>query len=87
MAIIIIDESLFNFELNCFYELVFCNHNKKEQNCSRTEQISRHLPAESANDANFVQSAQEEEYSLNQAANLGRNVNCAKFAQITPGQV
>ena len=39
------------------------------------------------NDANFVQSAQEEEFSLDQAANLGRQMNHAKFMQFMPGQV
>ena len=56
-------------------------------NCSQTEQISRHLLTGSANDANFEQSTQEEEFFLNQAANLGRGMNHTKFTQFMPGQV
>ena len=37
-----------------------------KRNCSRTEQISRHSPTIPASDADFVQSAQEEESSLDQ---------------------
>ena len=40
-------------------------------NCSQTEQISRHLPTGSTNDANFMRSTREEEFSLNQAASIG----------------
>ena len=43
--------------------------------------------AGSTNDTNFVQSTQEEESSLNQAVNLGRGMNHAKFTQFMPGQV
>ena len=37
-----------------------------KRNCLRTEQISRHSPMIPASDADFVQSAQEEESSLDQ---------------------
>ena len=53
----------------------------------RTEQILCHLSMGSANDANFVQSAREEESSLDQAANLRRGMNHMNFAQFMPGQV
>ena len=56
-------------------------------NYSQTEQISRHLPTGPANDANFVQSTQKEEFFLNQAANLRRDMNHVKFAQFMLGQV
>ena len=56
-------------------------------NCSQTEQILHHSPTGSANDTNFVQSAQEEEFSLNQAVNLGGGMNHVKFTQFMPGQV
>ena len=80
MAIIIIDDSLFNFELKCCFKSVFCSHNKRE-NCSRTEQISHHSPTVSMSDTDFVQSARKEELSLDQAVNLGNHESC-KFRVI-----
>ena len=41
-------------------------------NCSQTEQISCHLLIGSVSDANFVQTTQKKEFSLDQAVNLGK---------------
>ena len=71
MAIIIIDESLFILNSTVVLSQSFVA-TTKGKNCLGTEQISCHSPAGSANDANFVQSAQEEESSLDQAVNLGK---------------
>ena len=72
MAIIIIDESLFILNSTVVLSQSFVA-TTKGTNCSRTEQISCHLPIVSTSDADFVQTAQKEELSLNQAVNLG---NC-----------
>ena len=56
----------------------------KGTNCSRTEQIPRHSLTVSVSDADFVQSAQKEELSLDQAVNLGNRESC-KFRVIRFG--
>ena len=80
MAIIIIDGSLFILNSTVVLSQSFVATTKGTK-CSRTEQISCHLPAGSADDANFVQSVQEEESSLDQAVNLG-NHKSRKFCII-----
>ena len=54
------------------------------RNCSRTEQISRHSPTITASDADFVQSAQEEESSLDQPAK-GIDREPSRFRAFCPG--
>ena len=70
MAIIIIDESLFILNSTVVLSQSFVA-TTKGTNCSRTEQILCHSPTGSVNDTDFVQSAQEEESSLDQAVNVG----------------
>ena len=74
MAIIIINEHLFVLTHCCFSQSFV----DKQENCSRTEQISRHSPTITASDANFMQSAPKEELSLDQAVNQ-RTANHARF--------
>ena len=69
MAIIIIDESFFILNSTVVLSQSFVA-TTKGTNCSRTEQISRHSPTVPVSDADFVQSAQKEELSLDQAVNL-----------------
>ena len=71
MAIIIIDGSLFILNSTVVLSQSFVATTKRT-NCSRTEQILRHLPIVSVSDADFVQSARKEEFSLHQAVNLGK---------------
>ena len=63
MAIIQFTKCLFTFKLTVVLVSLFQTN---KGNCSRTEQISRHSPTTSASDADFVQSTQEEESSLDQ---------------------
>ena len=83
MAIIIIDESLFILNSTVVLSQSFVA-TTKGTNCSRTEQISCHLLIVSASDADFVQSTQKEEFSLDQAANLEKCKSC-KFCVIRFG--
>ena len=62
-AIIQFTKCLFTFKLTVVLVSLFQTN---KRNCSRTEQISRHLPTTFASDADFVQFAQEEESSLDQ---------------------
>ena len=55
-----------------------------KRNCSRTEQISRHSPTIPASDADFVQSAQEEESSLDQTTK-GIDREPSRFRAFRPG--
>ena len=83
MAIIIIDESLLILNSTVVLSQSFVA-TTKGTNCSLTEQISRHLLIVSASDADFVQSAQKEEFSLDHAVNLGKRES-SKFHVIRFG--
>ena len=55
-----------------------------KRNCSQTEQTSRHSPTIPASDADFVQSAQEEESSLDQTTReIDRELS--RFCTFHPG--
>ena len=80
MAIIQFTKCLFTFKLTVVL-VSLLQTNKR--NCSRTEQISRHSPTTSASDADFVQSAQEEESSLDQTREIDREPS--RFRTFRPG--
>ena len=80
MAIIIIDESLFILNSTVVLSQSFVA-TTKGTNCSRTEQILRHSSTVPVSDTDFVQPAQKEELSLDQAVNLG-NRKSRKFCVI-----
>ena len=80
MAIIQFTKCLFTFKLTVV--LVSLLQTNKG-NCSRTEQISRHSPTTSASDADFVQSAQEEESSLDQTREIDSEPS--RFRTFRPG--
>ena len=79
-AIIQFTKCLFTFKLTVV--LVSLLQTNKE-NCSQTEQISRLSPTTSASDADFVQSAQEEESSLDQTREIDRELS--RFRTFRPG--
>ena len=80
MAIIQFTKCLFTFKLSVV--LVSLLQTNKG-NCSRTEQISRHSPTTSASDADFMQSAQEEESFLDQTREIDREPS--RFSTFRPG--
>ena len=55
-----------------------------KRNCSRTEQISRHSPTTPTSDTDFMQSAQEEESSLDQTTK-GNDREPSRFRAFRPG--
>ena len=72
MAIIIIDESLFILNSTVVLSQSFVA-TTKGTNCLQTEQILHHSLTVPVSDADFVQSTQKEEFSLDQAVNLGKH--------------
>ena len=83
MATIIIDESLFILNSTVVLSQSFVA-TTTGTNCSRTKQILCHSLTVPTSDADFVQSAQKDELSLDQAVNL-RNHKSRKFRVIRFG--
>ena len=82
MAIIITDKSAYS--LLKFTVVLVSLLQTSKRNCSQTEQISRHSPTLTTSDADFVQSAQEEESSLDQTTK-GIDREPSRFRAFRPG--